>query len=317
MKQKLQVFVSSTYTDLVVERQAAVQAILNAGHIPAGMELFSAGDQSQLETVKRWIDESDVFLLILGGRYGSIEPNTQLGYIEVEYDYATEKRTPAFAVVMSDKWIEERVKQQGSGAMELDNRDKYTAFRNKIMSRICRKAEDKKDIQIAIHETLQDFRERYSFDGWVSGKEVRESRVLEQMTELAKENQLFKEEVEKLSEQLKGEIRMNGFSYSELKSLLKNRKVRLPNQGTIPLLKAFTHYRSALVSGVTNAVVINALPSDSVDESFLFHEIAAPLLEYGLVERAKVPGALYMRLQLSNEGGRFLLAYDLERQREI
>ena len=71
-KKKLQVFVSSTYSDLRDERQAAVEAILTAGHIPAGMELFAAGDQSQMEVIKRWIDESDVFLLILGGRYGSM-----------------------------------------------------------------------------------------------------------------------------------------------------------------------------------------------------------------------------------------------------
>ena len=38
MTKKLQVFVSSTYTDLIEERQAAVQAILDASHIPAGME---------------------------------------------------------------------------------------------------------------------------------------------------------------------------------------------------------------------------------------------------------------------------------------
>jgi hypothetical protein len=57
-KKKLQVFVSSTYIDLKEERQAAVQAILTAGHIPAGMELFSAGDQSQMDVIKRWIDES-------------------------------------------------------------------------------------------------------------------------------------------------------------------------------------------------------------------------------------------------------------------
>ena len=33
VKKKLQVFVSSTYTDMLVERQAAVEAILRAGHI--------------------------------------------------------------------------------------------------------------------------------------------------------------------------------------------------------------------------------------------------------------------------------------------
>ena len=38
-RKKLQVFVSSTYEDLKQERQTAVEAILTAGHIPAGMEL--------------------------------------------------------------------------------------------------------------------------------------------------------------------------------------------------------------------------------------------------------------------------------------
>lgn len=57
---KLQVFVSSTFTDLREERQAAVEAILNTGNIPAGMELFAAGDQSQMEVIKEWIRESDV-----------------------------------------------------------------------------------------------------------------------------------------------------------------------------------------------------------------------------------------------------------------
>lgn len=68
---KYQVFISSTYTDLLDERQAAVEAILQAGHIPAGMELFTSSNQSQWDIIKRWIDESDIYMLILGGRYGS------------------------------------------------------------------------------------------------------------------------------------------------------------------------------------------------------------------------------------------------------
>jgi len=51
MRKKLQVFISSTYVDLLDERQAAVQAVLDAGHIPAGMELFKAGNRTQLETI--------------------------------------------------------------------------------------------------------------------------------------------------------------------------------------------------------------------------------------------------------------------------
>jgi uncharacterized protein DUF4062 len=84
LRRKLQVFVSSTFTDLIEERQAAVAAILKAGHIPAGMELFIAGDKSQMQTIERWIDESDVYMLILGGRYGSVEPSSGISYTELE-----------------------------------------------------------------------------------------------------------------------------------------------------------------------------------------------------------------------------------------
>jgi hypothetical protein len=113
-RKKLQVFVSSTYEDLKEERQAAVEVILSAGHIPAGMELFAAGDRSLMEVIERWIDESDVFLLILGGRYGSIEPESGKSYIALEYEYAQKQGKPFFAVVIEDDYLEEKVKQHGS-----------------------------------------------------------------------------------------------------------------------------------------------------------------------------------------------------------
>lgn len=73
MEKKYQVFISSTYTDLIEERQKAVEAILNAGHIPAGMELFHAGDETQKDLISEWIEDSDIYVLILGGRYGSLD----------------------------------------------------------------------------------------------------------------------------------------------------------------------------------------------------------------------------------------------------
>ncbi len=100
MRKKLQVFVSSTFLDLKDERQKAVEGILKAKHIPAGMELFKAGNESQLETVKRWINESDVYLLILGGRYGTLEPSTGKSYTQIEYEYALDKGIPMFAFVI-------------------------------------------------------------------------------------------------------------------------------------------------------------------------------------------------------------------------
>jgi hypothetical protein len=46
---KYQIFVSSTYTDLIVERQAVLRSILDLGHIPSGMEIFSAADNEQFK----------------------------------------------------------------------------------------------------------------------------------------------------------------------------------------------------------------------------------------------------------------------------
>src|SRR5215471_10094628 len=102
IRKRLQVFVSSTFEDLKQERQAAVEAILSAGHIPAGMELFAAGDQSQMDVIKQWIDESDVYLLILGGRYGSVERKTGKSYIQLEYEYALGKGKPISACVIEE-----------------------------------------------------------------------------------------------------------------------------------------------------------------------------------------------------------------------
>ena len=74
---KMQIFVSSTYEDLKDERQKMVEAILDAGHIPAGMEIFG-GAGTVIGAIKRWIDESDIYFLLLGGMYGSIyEENSE------------------------------------------------------------------------------------------------------------------------------------------------------------------------------------------------------------------------------------------------
>src|SRR5687768_13077670 len=104
-QRKLQVFVSSTYTDMRDERQAAVEAILEAGHIPAGMELFAANNETQWNTIKKWIDDSSVFLLVLGGRYGTIDKGSNQSYIEMEFQYARDSNKEVFVLVMSDDYL--------------------------------------------------------------------------------------------------------------------------------------------------------------------------------------------------------------------
>src|SRR5687767_13396874 len=177
-KKKIQVFVSSTYSDLQAERQAAVEAILKAGHIPAGMELFAAGNESQLDTIRRWIDQSDVLMLILGGRYGSVDPKTSLSYTELEYSYAVTKGIPVFAVVISDAALDEKLRLFGKQVIETERSAEFAQFRTNVLSRISSFFSDPKDIKLAVHETLADFLDRIEFTGWVSGAEVANSTAL-------------------------------------------------------------------------------------------------------------------------------------------
>jgi hypothetical protein len=189
VKKKLQVFISSTYTDMLSERQAAVEAILRAGHIPAGMELFAAGDESQLETIRHWIDDSDVFMLMLGGRYGSIEPKSGKSYIELEYEYAIEMKKPFFATVINDAYLNIKVKASGLDATERDNSHLLKAFRENVTKRICRFFGDTNELKVIIFESLARYSEYEELSGWIRGSDVVDPKAtLDEVNRLQTEN---------------------------------------------------------------------------------------------------------------------------------
>lgn len=171
-QKKIQIFVSSTYTDLKIERQAAVEAILSSGHIPAGMELFSAGDESQMSVIERWIDESDVYLLILGGRYGSIEKDSGKSYIQLEYEYAIKMGKPLFSLVITERALEEKIKSEGSSVIEKENSKELNLFRSNVLNNLVKFWDDKKDIKLAIHETISDFLYRKELVGWIRRDDI-------------------------------------------------------------------------------------------------------------------------------------------------
>ena len=69
---RYQVFVSSTFKDLKEERERVLRAILEQRAFPTGMELFPSADEERFEFIKREIDSSDYYILIVAGRYGSV-----------------------------------------------------------------------------------------------------------------------------------------------------------------------------------------------------------------------------------------------------
>ena len=312
MKKKLQVFVSSTYEDLKIDRQAAVSAILKAGHIPAGMELFTSGDKSQMETIRRWIDESDVYMLILGGRYGSMEPATGVSYTELEYDYALELEKPIFAVVIKDDALEERVKHSGTHLMERESPKQLSMFRSKVLSNISSFFSDEKDIRLCVYESLSDFASSRDLKGWVSSDEIVNSQpLLDEISRLNKENDELKQKLESAEKKISkpSKSKSDDAEFEELIKILTATEVKIPSSlaeseedSVMSLLVLFFARKEYFVTGVTNKAQGSELMS------FLYFNVAPKLQIHSLVLNEKVANVMWRRFSITQKGTA-LLAY--------
>ncbi|CZU21765.1 TPA: DUF4062 domain-containing protein [Enterobacter hormaechei] len=310
MKRKLQVFVSSTFTDLIEERQAAVSAILKAGHIPAGMELFTAADRSQMDIIKNWIDESDVYMLILGGRYGSIEPTTGKSYTELEYDYAVEQGKALFAVVIKEEALEKKVKEHGTDFLERDEPKSLSEFKKKVLSNMSSFFEDVKDIRLCVHESLSDFSANRKLKGWVSADEIIDTHDLaEEIKKLNEENRKLKSDIESKDKKIKSLLNNKDSEFRELAEVLNEIKIAIPKMHTkadndieTNLLNIFVTCKDSFVNGITNDINMKDW------ENFLFYEVSPILKIHGLMENEKVTGVRYRRY-VATELGTKLLAY--------
>jgi len=310
MNKKLQVFVSSTYTDLQEERQAAVQAILDAGHIPAGMELFKAGNESQLKTIYKWIDESDVYMLILGGRYGSIESNSGKSYTQIEYEYALSKDIPVFAVVLTQAFLTSKINSLGlEKTMEQDYPDKHKSFKSLVMSKIIREVDDCKDIKIAIHSTLNEFMNEYNLTGWSRNSNENDTiQLLKDYNTIIKENSELNKQIQKLQEQLKNKTikQFGNYSFEELTSLFTNKIFELQNFKNLNFettkmnaLDVFYSLFNIFSTGICNR------KADSEASRYIFYNIAPYYLSFDLLERVKLPNSTAQRIQTTKLGNSF------------
>lgn len=283
MEKKLQVFVSSTYTDLIEERQAAVEAILDAGHIPAGMELFKAGNRSQLNTIYKWIDESDVYMIILGGRYGTIEPESGKSYTQLEYEYAMGKGIPIFSVVLSQKFLESKITSLGLGNV-VESTSSYASFKELIMSKIIREVNDCKDIKLTILTTLNEFINEYEFQGWIRGDKKNE------MSQLLKENNKVQEQIQKLQEHsiTKNKNQVEDYSLNQLINKLRDKKFTIPDDdvdgrkgGMVDAFSLFKTSYPLFLRGIYDTSNMSPL------DSFVLNTLVPYYHSLGLLEKVR------------------------------
>jgi hypothetical protein len=220
-KRKLQVFVSSTYTDLIDDRLAAIEAILAAGHIPAAMEQFTPGDETAWEKIRRWIDESDCYMLILGGRYGSLEPSSGKSYVHLEYEYALDQKKPYFSLLMEDSAFKKRLKARGTDVDEREYPANYKQFKSQVKQRHCGFWADRKDIRNAILQKLPEWSQRDDLLGWIRGNEAIDPQVTNELARLSRENNELRSKVSASEE------RFGGLTFDEMSALLRQDKIDL------------------------------------------------------------------------------------------
>lgn len=309
---KYQIFISSTYLDLIDERQAAVEAILKAGHIPAGMELFTASNKSQWDIIKKWIDESDIYMLILGGRYGSIEPESGLSYTELEYNYALQNNKPLFAVVMRDEALDAKIRLSGANVLERENPVKLQEFKAKVTSYMCSFFEDYKDIKLAVHESIGQLQKENQVVGWIRADSVQNpQKYLDQILELQQEIRVLQQENTLLSKRKKTSNNTSEEEMVELIELFSQEKVSLKRLQSeennfpdeITVLQAIKSFKDKITVGADNSM------NSSDYDYFIFYDLAPKLIIHNLMQQQKLTNTGTANKVLITDKGKELLAH--------
>ncbi len=188
MDKRFQVFISSTYADLKMERQKVIQTVMEMDCIPAGMELFPAADEEQFEFIKSVIDDCDYYIIIIGGRYGS-ETIEGISYTEKEYDYAISKGLKVLV------FLHEKPKNISLGKSDTDPEKvkKLNEFREKVATnrlvKFWNKAEELPGlVALSLSKTIK----LYRAVGWIRGDQVSSTEILNEINTLRKENMELK-----------------------------------------------------------------------------------------------------------------------------
>jgi hypothetical protein len=195
-ERRYQVFVSSTFVDLIDERRKVLEAILETQSFPAGMELFPSADDEQFEFIKREIESSDYYIVIVAGRYGSLAPDG-LSFTEKEYNYALELGKPVMAFLHKDLG---ELKGKALEATE-EQRKRLDAFRSKVSAgKLVNFYTNPDQLKAqALHALNSAFRLKPQ-TGWVRATNARRVEDLEEITHLQKRLMELEAEVLRLRE---------------------------------------------------------------------------------------------------------------------
>ena len=176
MEIKHQVFVSSTYKDLIEERKEVIHALLELDCIPAGMELFPATDEDAWSLIKEIIDNCDYYILIIAGKYGSVS-NEGVGYTEMELDYAIKTNKPILSFIFEDIDTLPASKVEKTEVAQ----SRLKAFREKAQTKHCKFWTTPHDLGGKVSRSLVQLKKKHPSDGWVPGRYAVDTKMLREL----------------------------------------------------------------------------------------------------------------------------------------
>jgi hypothetical protein len=124
------VFVSSTYQDLKEHRRQVWEVLEDFDVSVRGMEKFGARSEEPLETCINEVEQSDVYVGIIGHRLGSVHDEKGLSYTQLEYERASELDLDIL-VYLIDEEAEIKAKYIDKG----DQREKLESFKRTLKER--------------------------------------------------------------------------------------------------------------------------------------------------------------------------------------
>lgn len=140
-----------------------MQALLELDCIPSGMELFPAANEEQWGWIQRVIDESDYYLVITAGKYGTLCGDSGISYTEMEYDYALSSGKPIMAFLHRNIGCLSR----DLCDMDVERREALTTFRKKLEKRLCRYWETPSELGGVVSRSITQMISRSPAEGWV------------------------------------------------------------------------------------------------------------------------------------------------------
>jgi len=102
LKDKLTVFLCSTYEDLSDEREKILQAIRKLQLQHDSMEFFGARSHLPINTCLQEVRQSDLLVVVVGHRYGSLVPGREVSFSEAEYIEGYNLTKPCLVYLRSD-----------------------------------------------------------------------------------------------------------------------------------------------------------------------------------------------------------------------